>query len=383
MFATALYWALWFCSFVFVLTFWAFVRINKRNAMRLEDTPAPLALPKVSLLIPCRNEADNLKVTLPGFLQSDYPHLEVIILDDQSTDHTVAILKASQEAHPGRLSVLSGAPLPAGHNGKNWACQQLAEAATGDILLFCDADVTVGPRAITQTVSTLQHTGASAVTAVPFQRLGSWAERAIVPLVMHVSTLGFVSLRFAFTSSSPLFTVANGQWFAFRRACYEAIGGHKAVKDAIVEDMALARRVKVHGFRVATVLAFEQLSVRMYKDFGSVWEGFSKNLYGLMGYRPANYAIVFVFACLSMIFPWVLALVFGGAWWLLLALLVLARMELAGLARHPFASIALHPVGTVLLGVLSVDSILRYYQGRLTWKDRELVRPGSTQSDAS
>jgi chlorobactene glucosyltransferase len=351
---------------------------NQTDAMRLELAPDCLALPLVSLLVPARNEAHNLSTTLPLFLKSDYPNLEIIVLDDQSEDETGALL-ARAATMDSRLRVISGQPLPPGHNGKNWACQQLANEANGAFLVFCDADVSLGSRAISQSVAHLQHNGAGILTAVPGQRLGSWSEHAIVPLVIHVSTLMFVSLNHAFRSASSLFTVANGQWMVFRRSCYRAIGGHAAVKDAIVEDMALCRRAKRFGFRVCTVVAFAQLSVRMYRSFSEVWEGFSKNLFGLMGYQVRNVVIVACFAFFSSILPWVMACWQGGWWWMLVAFLVLLRAELARFAGHSWASVLMHPLGVLMLFVLGLDSMIRSFRGRLTWKDRTLVQPQAVE----
>lgn len=366
---------LWLTMASFVVVMGWLIRINRKHALRLSDAPEPLAFPLVSVLIPARNEAENLPHTLPLCLESEYPNVEILVLDDQSTDATPSILSALQRQHPTKLKVLSGTPLPDGHNGKNWACQQLAEAAQGEILLFCDADVSMGRRAVRNTVSWLQHTGAGVVTAIPHQRLESWAECAVVPLVMHVATLGFVSLRHAFVSSKPRFTVANGQWLGWTRACYESVGGHAAVRDAIVEDMALCKRAKRQGFRVCPTLAFSQLSVRMYRSFQGVWEGFSKNLYGLMNYNPAIACIVVcMFAC-SVFLPWLLAILGGPFVWIVCAALFWTRLELAWIARHPLRSVLLHPVGTLLLLALLFDSIVRYYRGSLVWKARTLTAP--------
>jgi chlorobactene glucosyltransferase len=371
------WWMLYLCANVlsFPLVMWWLTRRNRLHATRLETPAAPLATPRVSLLIPARNEADNLRETLPLWLASLYPELEIIILDDQSDDETPALLLTAQREHPERFHFLHGRPLPEGWNGKNWACHQLSQAATGDILLFCDADVRVGPMAVTHTVSQLQHTGAGALTVVPHQQMKSWSEKAIVPLVMQVPTLSFVSLPFTFQSPSETFTVANGQWLAFPREVYDSFGGHTSARAAIVEDMELCRQVKRQGRRVLTVLATTQLSVRMYDSLSGVREGFSKNLFALMHYRFHNFLIVLFFFMLAGVLPWVLPLWLGGIWWLPLGTLLLARLELAALTEQPATSILWHPLGTLLVLGIALESLLRTFSNQLHWKGRRLLRP--------
>lgn len=348
---------------------------NNRTAPRLEQAPPPLATPKVSVLIPARNEAHNLRVTLPLLLQNSYPNWELLVLDDCSEDETADVIATYSETSNGRLRSLRGVPLPEGWNGKNWACAQLADAASGEVLIFCDADVSVGSRAIEQTVSTLQHNGAGILTAVPHQKLLTWSEQAIVPLIMHLSTLGSVPLRHASSSLRESLTVANGQWLAFSRPVYQSVGGHAAVKASIVEDMVLCKLAKRHGFRVVTVLAFSQLSVRMYNSFRGIREGFSKNLFGLVKYRWALFLGVGIFFSAVAIAPWVMPWLDGGLWWLTLAALIGIRIQLASIARHPLSSVFLHPVGSVLLVMVGLESLWRTLTHQLSWKDRTLVRP--------
>lgn len=370
-------WILSIISAACLLVMLLLVKHNQRHAFRLEHTPRPLAIPKVSVLIPARNEANNLKQILPKLLQNHYPNWELLVLDDFSLDETTAVVESWIPRSDGKLRLLHGQPLPAGWNGKNWACSQLAQQATGEVLIFCDADVLTGSCAISHTVSMLQHSGAGVVTVIPYQEMQTWSEQAIVPLVMHFPTLGWVPLRLASLSLRPSLTVANGQWLAFSRPVYKAIGGHEAVRDEIVEDMALCKRVKQHGFRVVTALAFAQLSVRMYQNFSAVRAGFSKNLFGLTQFRGPIFAGVFVFYALTTVLPWILPWVTGMGW-LPLLLLVALRIQLAQLATHPPGAIWWHPVGSVLLLGIAWESWWRTLTRRLSWKDRELLRPSSS-----
>ncbi|TNE44648.1 MAG: glycosyltransferase [Deltaproteobacteria bacterium] len=366
--------------FVFILlagVAWM-IRYNQQTAPQLELAPKPLATPKISVLIPARNEAHNLSRTLPKLLQSHYPDWELLVLDDCSDDGTADVIATYEEQSGGLLRSLRGAPLPSGWNGKNWACAQLAEAAQGDILVFCDADVSVGPMALTQTVSSLQHNGAGVLTAIPHQQLVTWSEQAIVPLIMHLSTLGSVPLRIASSSLRESLTVANGQWLAFSRAAYRTIGGHASVKASIVEDMVLCKKAKRKGIRVVTVMAFSEISVRMYDSFRGIREGFSKNLFGLVQYRLLPFVFVGTLFAALAVAPWVMPFVLGGLWWLTLPMLLGVRVLLAYVAGHPTSSVLLHPIGSVLLMAVGVESFWRTLTRRLSWKERTLVRPTET-----
>ncbi len=354
------------------------IRYNQTTAPQLELAPKALATPKVSVLIPARNEAQNLSRTLPKLLQTQYPDWELLVLDDCSGDGTADVIAAYEKKSGGLLRSLRGAPLPTGWNGKNWACAQLAEAAQGDVLIFCDADVSVGPMALMQTVSMLQHNGAGVLTAIPHQQLVTWSEQAIVPLIMHLATLGSVPLRIASSSLRESLTVANGQWLAFSRKTYHAVGGHTSVKASIVEDMVLCKKTKRKGFRVLTVLAFSELSVRMYDSFRGIREGFSKNLFGLVQYRLLPFAVVGTLFAALAVAPWVMPFALGGLWWLTLPMLLYVRLLLAHVAVHPISSVLLHPIGSVLLMVIGVESFWRTLTRRLSWKERTLVRPSDS-----
>jgi hypothetical protein len=347
--------------------------------------PSPEASPRpvVSLLIPARDEAENLAVLLPLLSRIDYPRLEVLILDDGSMDGTAARVRAG--AGPARL--LQGRPLPPGWLGKNWACAQLAEAATGDILLFCDADVRVRPGAVAATVEHMRSGGLDAFTCLPRQELGTWPEKAVIPLVMTVPVLAFLPLALVPRHPMPALSIGCGQWFAFTRAAYQAIGGHAAVRREIVEDLALARRVKEKGLALGAALSTGSVSTRMYRDLPSLWNGFSKNLAVLTGAGWIRPPLVLGAFAVSQVLPWALV-PWGGRAWMLPCLLWLAsRLLAARLGREPASGWLWSPVGSLLVLALAVRSWVGYRRRDVTWKGRKLeaafVRePGSGEEAA-
>ncbi len=343
---------------------------NLATAPRLELAGAPLSRREVSLLVPARNEEENLRATMPALLALDYPELEILVLDDVSDDGTAALVQRYAERSPGRVRLLRGRPLPSGWLGKNWACHQLAEAAAGEVLIFCDADVTVSSDAVTRTVALMDSAEAGVLTAFPRQRFGSWTEAAVVPLVTQLPVLTMLPLSLVPRTRAPSLAVGNGQWLAFTRAAYRAAGGHAGVRGDIVEDVALARAAKRAGERLVAATARDTLEVRMYHGGPAVREGFSKNLYALVGGRSLPFAAAVAAFMLAGIYPWVGAM-FGLAY-AAFPLLLLTVVRLCGLRffGSPLRSLLLHPVGAVLLLSIAFVSWRGARRGTLRWKGR-------------
>lgn len=352
---------------------------NLLGAPRLEDAGEPAALPLVSLLIPARDEAANLRRTLPLLLAADYPRLEILLLDDRSTDGTAEV--ARQIAGDAPLRILHGSDPPPGWLGKNWACHQLSEAATGEVLVFCDADVDARPSAIRRTVAAIQKHGAGAVTAIPRQRLDGWMQAAVVPLVAQLPVAAMLPLRLVPILRSPSLSMANGQWLAFTRAAYDAVGGHAAVRGDVLEDVALGRLVKARGHRLAVCVAASLLAVRMYGSAAAMREGFRKNLYPLLGGRPLPFAIGLALLSMAWIYPFAGALRGTAAALVPLALLAAVRIAAALLFRQGWRTVALHPAGALLAARLAVESWRGHARGRVTWKGRGVPAPAAPGAD--
>lgn len=345
---------------------------NLATAPRLERFGAPRIPRSVSLLIPARDEAENLRVGLPALLQDASPDVEIVVLDDASSDGTGAVVTEQAALHPHRVRLLHGRSLPAGWLGKNWACHQLAEAARGEVLIFCDADVVVRHGAVAATVGALETTGAGLMTALPKQRFGSWLEAAVVPLVAHLPVMALLPLSLVARVRRPTVSVANGQWLAFTREAYDACGGHAAVRADVVEDVALGRSVKAAGYRLLPMVATEQLEVRMYRSGSALREGFAKNLYPLLGGRPLPFLSAGVVFLLVAVYPWLGMMIGAPDAVLALALLVAVRISGALLLRQGVWSVVLHPAGSLTLLWIAVVSFRGWRRGSLRWKGREV-----------
>jgi Glycosyltransferase like family 2 len=340
---------------------------NLATAPRLEAAGEPAARPYVSVLVPARDEAENLRRTLPGLLTLDYLRLEVLVLDDRSGDGTARVAEEIGRGGGATLSVLRGTEPPLGWTGKNWACHQLAEAASGEVLVFCDADVEAAPASIRRTVAALQRHRAGALTAIPRQRLDHWMQAAVVPVIVQLPVLSMLPLRLVPAVRAPSLSMANGQWLAFTRAAYDATGGHAAVRWEVVEDVALGRLVKARGHRLAVCVAASLLAVRMYAGPAAMRDGFRKNLYPLLGGRRAPFAAGLALLSLAWLYPFAAAL--RG---MLVPLALLAAVRIAGalLFRQGWRTAALHPLGALAAAVLAVESWIGHERGRVAWKGR-------------
>jgi chlorobactene glucosyltransferase len=366
--------------------------LNALTAPRADSCPKPRRFPKVSLLIPARNEEKNLRILVPALLALEYPHLEVILLDDNSQDDTANILASL----PSPIRVLQGLPLPPGWLGKNWACSQLAEKATGELLLFCDADARPEPQAILHTVALFEKYGTGVVSFIPRQFLGSSAEKAVIPVLLHLACCAALPLRLIPIFPWPALGVANGQWLAFRRKAYDQMGGHAAVKDHIVEDLGMARLAQKHRVGLLLALAPKTLTVRMYHDFQEVWNGFGKNLFILAGSSPLQWLPLLAVFLTANLAPWLTCL-YGGlqlfrtetpflggeALWygLPLALLLGARLITKVILREPWSAIPLHPWGAILVPLIVARSAWGRRQGTLVWKGRNLALGSMTPKE--
>jgi glycosyltransferase involved in cell wall biosynthesis len=227
--------------------------------------------PRTSVLVPARDEATRLPHSLPGVLAQ--PAEEILVLDDRSGDETARVVVGFADP---RLRLLTGAPTPPGWIGKNWACQQLADAASGDLLVFCDADVILRPGALDAAWAQMRTQRADVFSVFPRQRAGSLGERILVPLIDE-NLLAFLP-HHLLDAPVPAAAVANGQLLAFRRAAYDAVGGHAAVAGAIVEDLALARISRRRGLKLGLALGGDLVGARMYEGYRSAVRGMGKSL---------------------------------------------------------------------------------------------------------
>ncbi len=327
---------------------------------------------RVSVLIPARDEAENIERCVRAALACAPD--EVLVYDDDSSDGTGGIV-ARLAADDARVRLLRGVPLPAGWVGKPHACDRLAEAATGDVLVFLDADTEAMPECLARIGSLFEDLRADVVTAGTRQVTGTWAERLIIPL-LHLTYVAWLPLPLVWRSRDPRFLVANGQLLAIRRAALDAAGGWASVRAEVVDDMALCRRVKRTGGRVVFADGHLMARCRMYRGAGEVWRGFSKNLAEGVGGTAAGVLGVAALYGLAFVAPYAgLAAALLGARTLLAPSLVgvaanlAIRAALALRLRQPWEGIVLHPLAVLGLIAIAANSF-RWSRRGILWRGR-------------
>lgn len=353
--------------------------LNWRLLRKTPTSPTPQDhRPSVSVLIPARDEADRLGPTLEAVLSQEGVDLEVLVLDDGSTDDTAVVARGVADGDR-RFRLLDGRAVPDGWLGKPFACWQLAEAAKGEVLVFLDADVTLRPGALAACVDMLHQGEMDLLSPYPRQTAQGVAERLVQPLLQW-SWLTFLPLRLAEQSASPSMTAGNGQLIVARADCYRASGGHQQVRAEVIEDVELARAFKRAGLRVGMADGTDLATCRMYHGWAELREGYSKSLWKAFGSRRGAAIAVSLLALLYLVPP------LG-----LLAGLILRRRRLAVLgaagylaavggrahtARRtgsPMADAAAHPLSIGMLIWLVRESWRRKALGALSWKGRPVT----------
>jgi len=332
------------------------------------------SVPKISVLVPARNEADNIARCIEHLAQQKYSNKEIIILDDNSTDNTKAIVEESKKLHP-EIKLISGQPLPAGWTGKNWACHQLAEKARGEILIFTDADTMHNPLAVKRTVAWMQKLKTGMLSAFPQQITGTLSESLIVPMIDFL-VYGLLPLWATFFIRLPALSAANGQWIAFTREAYRKAGGHKSVRTEMVEDVELNKLAKRKGIKTITTAGTDMVFCRMYKSAKEVWQGFTKIFFGLSGNSVPVFLFIETFLLLGCVLPYFLLIIFPDTFLILLSLglNIIIRLILSVRYKHPvWVSILLHPLAIVYATIIGFNAVYQYYWGQFQWKDRIII----------
>lgn len=345
----------------------------------LEATPSPSRWPHVAVLVPARNEEATIARCVESLLAQDYPDYEIWVLDDQSEDQTVYILKSLADKHP-RLHILNGQPVPTGWLGKPWACQQLAKASQGELLMFVDADTWHHPAMLRSAVATLIAEEADLLSVIPDEVMITLAEKLAVPLIPW-SLLTHFPLAIGQRTRWPPLATAIGQMMLFRRSAYERLGGHAAVRAKVTEDMALAQAVAKQGGRWCLLDGTRLVYCRMYHSFAEVLSGFGKNLFAVFGRNLPLYLFVWLWLGIVFLSPWLVllwTLLFPAPFSPRLALIAILLAALIwGLYAWKFRAsplvVLLYPAVMATAFLLAFHSLAQQLTSSATWKGRSLL----------
>ena len=362
------------------LPFLAFIRLARH---RPDLARAPLARGRlVSIIVPARTEESNLPTLLDSLLGTGYDAVEILVVNDRSTDGTAAVARGYAE-RDSRVRLVEGAELPAGWFGKPWACVQGYREARGDLLLFTDADTRHAPELLGRAVGALESQAKDLVTVIGRMICGSFWERVIMPIIGAL-----LAIRFHPTvvnrARRAREAIANGQFILVTRASYEAVGTHEAVRHEVAEDLALAQLYFRAGRPQLFAFGLRLLGTRMYTSLAGLVEGWSKNVYvgGRRTYpdEPVLRALIPVmFVCGALFWllpPAALVLALAGATPALLEPAVWATglsalfwvLFNAGFGINPLYGFS-YPLGVVMTGWIFARSTRRG-ERRIEWRGR-------------
>ena len=332
---------------------------------------APISSAAIGAIVPARNEEPSIASCINSL--SRQPEIaEILVINDQSTDKTAEIVRGLMTSIS-NLRLLETQGVPEGWVGKNHAVALGASEATNPWLLFTDADAEHEPGAAARALQAAQESNAALVSFSPEQVMEEWYEKSLIPFIYCRLARKF-SYDAVNDPASPD-AAANGQFLMIRRDAYDAVGGHASVAAEVLEDVALARRIKSAGYRLAFHSGKGIVRVRMYRSFASMREGWTKNLYKLIGGTPKA-----VFREMESTFPWIVLLVlllgikfpfalFAGVW-----LLIFRQINYGSeLTRNqfPFSLILYYVPAVVLYAGVLWASYRRHARGTVEWKGRE------------
>lgn len=323
----------------------------------------------VSVLIPARNEEDNIANLIRDLQNQDYTHTEIIVFNDQSTDRTAEIVEELARSDT-RIRLVQSEGLPDGWLGKNYACHSLSAYAKGDYLLFLDADVRIKENSISGTVATCEKFKLGLLSAFPKQLMITWGEKITVPN-MNFILLSLLPLILVRKSGFPSLAAANGQFMLFKASVYYKMGPHAKVKSQKAEDIEIARFYKKNQIKVACLAGINSIQCRMYTGFRDAVKGFSKNVIAFFGNSFPLAILYWVIGTLGFVavikaFPMHIFLLY-------IIILLLTRAILSFTSNQSIInnSVLLIPQ-QLALGVFIFMSVIHKFRKKYEWKGRNI-----------
>jgi chlorobactene glucosyltransferase len=359
---------------------------NSRSLDEESDIP-PENPPLVSVIVPARNEAHNIARCVTSILSTTYPNMEMIVVDDSSTDGTAQIARDAAQRDP-RARFIASPPLPEGWFGKQWACASGARIARGSVLQFTDADTVHGPDLLTRSVNAMRRARAQLFSVAGRQELGGFWEKVIQPQIFTILSMRYGGTQSITEATNVRDKIATGQCIFVTHDSYNAIGGHASVRSSVAEDLMLAQKFFGARKRVVIMLGVNQLSTRMYASLGEIIRGWQKNVFaGGLDSVPFGRVGKTIFPLfllmpplMELLPPLALALAaFGLAtsgtllvwaaistvvtllWWIVVYVTI---------GENPFYALA-YPLGALVLLYIFFTAVIR--GRRVTWKGRTYI----------
>ena len=356
-----------------------FCVLGSETSSSLEDAGESVGAgerPAVSVLVPARDEEDGIGECIESSLHSTGVNVEVIVLDDDSTDGTAGIVESAAKEDE-RVRLIRGAALPAGWNGKQHACKQLADAATNELLVFIDADVRLKPDALSRLVAYKDENGVSLLSAFPHQITGTWLERWLIPM-MHFILLGYLPFSRMRQQVDPSLSAGCGQLFLTSATEYRKAGTHEAIKSSRHDGVKLPRAYRNEGLMTDVVDGTELAQCRMYRGAREVIRGVLKNATeGIANPRVIGVFTGLLLGCSVLpVFALMIAIWQHGTWSITIASIALViahvpRLVAAGKLNQSWFGAVCHVPATLLFLVLQWIALANQISGRkVAWRGR-------------
>jgi chlorobactene glucosyltransferase len=334
--------------------------------------------PLISILIPARNEENNIRRCITSLMKQDYRNIEILVLDDNSTDNTAQIVEELSEKDS-RVILFHGKPLKKGWMGKTYACHQLAEYSRGEYLIFTDADTLHFPNSVSSAVACLLKNKLDALSVLSKQIMVTIHERMVVPFGQYM-ILCFMPVYLINRTRSALFCTAIGQFMLFKKGVYKKIGGHESVKGEVLDDIRISKKVKRYGYKFMIFDGRNNLYSRNYRNFKEVARGHSKTLFAVFDYKifiisigimliSALFLAPFFMLLPAIFFRW--PMVITELITLQITIILITKIILSIRFRCKAVDILLHPVAMIYLILIALKSIYDTSRGiRVNWKGR-------------
>jgi chlorobactene glucosyltransferase len=352
--------------------------LNLRTLKRPRpDSPLPESAPLISVMVPARDEEANIETCLRSLTSQDYPNFEILVIDDHSSDNTAAIVKR-MAAEDGRIRFFRSEPLPEGWAGKPFACYQLARQARGSWLLFVDADTIHAPHMLRSVLPVAIEGRIGMLSGFPRQLANSLPQKIAIP-VLYFVIMAWLPIWWLHRSKKPRPSLAIGQFLLFPREAYWKIGGHRAVKSRIIEDVWLGVEINRSGSRHIAIDLSPVVACNMYHDVGAMCEGFIKWMYSVAALSRVFLALLLVAAYFFLLAPfywlWQELFVMPTGWGAIIGFQVMMIFGMRWLVdsrfKEPVVSAFLHPLGFTFLVLTAIYAFSRQVVGAgVRWKNR-------------
>ncbi|MEK7433602.1 MAG: glycosyltransferase family 2 protein [Cyanobacteriota bacterium] len=322
----------------------------------------------VSILIPARNEEKNILTLLNSIKNQDYQNIEVIVLDDNSTDNTFNLVNNFCETY-NKFHIIQGQELPKNWLGKNWACYQLSLKAKGDFIIFLDSDTVIFPDLINSTLNYAKEKKLSLLSIFPDQITITNSEKIIVPFINYVllTLLPLQLVRFPYFSS---ISAANGQFMMFEKENYKKNNWHELVKNNIAEDVTIVRKMKTNKDKVAVLLSNGLIKCRMYNNLDECIKGFEKNILLIFG-NSIIFLVFYLIFCLFNIF------LFSSKNYFIISLIsiLISKMLVSILSnQNVLMNILFYPLQIFFVTIIALKAIYKKITKKeVSWKERNII----------